>query len=130
MGEIGKLLKEIEEAEKDESKLTLAVIRKKYKGKKIDLSKLPEFECSFMEKTMELDWEFTYLRDWSGEETAYDVTIQLNLDMTIKQISALHCRRYTGSDATADGYRNKRAEDFDYWLLDCRLEKILTDQEK
>ena len=66
MGEIGKLLKEIEEAEKDEPKLTLAVIRKKYKGKKIDLSKLPEFECSFMEKTMELDWEFTYLRDWSG----------------------------------------------------------------
>ena len=34
MGEIGKLLKEIEEAEKDEPKLTLAVIRKKYKGKK------------------------------------------------------------------------------------------------
>ena len=38
MGEIGKLLKEIEEAEKDEPKLTLAVIRKKYKGKKLDLS--------------------------------------------------------------------------------------------
>lgn len=127
MGEIEKLLQEIEVAEKDEPKLTLAVIRKKYKSKKIDLSKLPEFECSFTEKAMELDWEFTYLRDWSGEETAYDVTIQLNPDMTIKQISALHCRRYTGSDATADGYRNKRAEDFDYWLLDCRLEKILTD---
>ena len=128
MGEIGELLKEIEEAEKDEPKLTLAVIRKKYKGKKIDLSKLPEFECSFMEKTMELDWEFTYLRDWSGEETAYDVTIQLNLDMTIKQISALHCRRYTGSDATADGYRNKRAEDFDYWLLEKRIISVLKER--
>jgi hypothetical protein len=128
MGEIGKLLKEIEEAEKDEPKLTLAVIRKKYKGKKIDLSKLPKFECSFTEKTMELDWEFTDLRDWSGEETAYNVTIQLNPDMTIKQISALHCRRYTGSDATADGYRNKRAEDFDYWLLEKRIISVLKER--
>ena len=128
MGEIGKLLKEIEEADKDEPKLTLAVIRKKYKGKKIELSKLPKFECSFTEKTMELDWEFTYLRDWSGEETAYDVTIQLNPDMTIKQISALHCRRYTGSDATADGYRNKRAEDFDYWLLEKRIISVLKER--
>ena len=128
MGEIGKLLKEIEEAEKDEPKLTLAVIRKKYKGKKIDLSKLPKFECSFTEKTMELDWEFAYLRDWSGEETAYDVTIQLNPDMTIKQISVLHCRRYTGSDATADGYRNKRAEDFDYWLLEKRIISVLKER--
>ena len=77
---------------------------------------------------MELDWEFAYLRDWSGEETAYDVTIQLNPDMTIKQISALHCRRYTGSDATADGYRNKRAEDFDYWLLEKRIISVLKER--
>ena len=122
MRDLNEILKEID----DEPKLTLPILRKKYKGKKIDLSKLPESECAFMKKTFELDWEFTYLYSWSGEEVAYDVTIQLNPDFTIRQIGALHCRRYTGSDATVDGYRNKRAEDFDYWLLDCRLEKIVT----
>ena len=124
MRDLKDILKEIDE----EPKLTLSVLRKKYKGKKIDLEKLPEFECSFMEKTLELDWEFTYLYKWSGEEIAYDVTIQLNQDMTIKQIGALHCRRYTGSDATADGYRNKRAEDFDYWLLEKRIISVLKER--
>lgn len=115
------ILKEID----DEPKLTLPILRKKYKGKKIDVTKLPKYECSFMKDSLELDWEFSYLADWSGEEYEYDAIISLNDDMTIKQVGALHCRRYTGSDATADGYRGKRVDDFDYWLFDCRLEKIV-----
>ena len=120
---LDEILKEIDE----EPKLTLPLLRKKYKVKKVDLSKLPEYECSFAEETLQLEWEFTYLASWSGDEFEYDAIVTLNEDLTIKQIGALHCRRYTGSDATSEGYRGKRADDFDYWLFDCRLEKIIVD---
>lgn len=128
MRDLFELLAEIEAEDETERKLTLPILRKKYKGKKVDINKLPDGECFFMEATMELDWEFSYFRDWSGEDTMYNVTIQLNQDMSIKKIGAMQCRRYTGSDATSDGYKNKRAEDFDYWLLEERIKKILKDE--
>ena len=103
---LDEILKEIDE----EPKLTLPLLRKKYKGKKVDLSKLPEYECSFSKDTLQMDWEFTYLAKWSGDEFEYDATVTLNEDLTIKQIGALHCRRYTGSDATLEGYRGKPAD--------------------
>jgi len=121
MRDIEETLKEIE----DEPKLTLSILRKKYKGKKIDITKLPKYECSFMENSLVLDWEFSYFEDWSGEEYEYDAIVSLNADMTIKQVGALHCRRYTGSDATTVGYRGKRVDEYDYWRFDCRLEKII-----
>ena len=119
---------EIEPDHVEESKLTLSVLRKKYKGKRVELSKLPEYECAYVLDSMTLEWEFSYLVDWSGEEYEYDAVVNLNEDLTIKQIGALHCRRYTGSDATAEGYRGKRVDDYDYWLFDCRLEKIIANQ--
>lgn len=122
------LLKEIEADRTDDPKLTLSVLRKKYKGKFINLSILPEYECSYDQSRMILDWEFSYFADWSGEQYEYDAIVSLNEDLSIKQIGALHCRRYTGSDATSDGYRGKRVDDYDYWLFDCRLEKLLADQ--
>lgn len=112
----------------EDPKLTLSVLRRKYKGKRILTSKLPEFECTYDQVRMALEWEFSYFADWSGEQYEYDAVVLLNEDLTIKQIGALHCRRYTGSDATTDGYCGKRVDDYDYWLFDCRLEKILAKQ--
>ena len=114
MRDLFDLLAEIEEDNADEPKLTLPILRKKYKGKTVSLDKLPEGECSFLAKSLELDWEFTRFLDWCGEEIVYNVTVYLNSNMTIKQIGTLQCRKYTGSDATSDGYKNKRADDFDY----------------
>ena len=127
MKSLSDLLAEIEADHPEEPKLTLSVLRKKYKGKRVDLSKLPEYECSHDKNRMVLDWEFSYFADWSGEQYEYAAVVMLDADLAIKQISALHCRRYTGSDATTDGYRGKRVDDYDYWLFDCRLEKILAD---
>ena len=127
MTTLSDLLKEIEAEHTEEPKLNLSLLRKKYTGKHINLSKLPEYECSYDQNRMTLDWEFSYFADWSGEQYEYDAIVSLNKDLSIKQISALHCRRYTGSDATLEGYRGKRVDDYDYWLFDCRLEKVLKD---
>ncbi len=127
MKNLSDLLAEIEADRAAEPKLTISVLRKKYKGMHINLSMLPEYECTFDQSKMALDWEFSYFADWSGEQYEYDAVVLLNEDLTIKQIGALHCRRYTGSDATRDGYRAKRVDDYDYWLYDCRLQKILTE---
>ena len=62
MRDLFELLAEIEAEDEKEQKLTLPILRKKYKGKNVDINKLPDGECFFMEATTELDWEFSYFR--------------------------------------------------------------------
>lgn len=109
----------------DEVELTLSLLRKKYKGEKIDLNKLSACDYWFSKESLELEIEFSHLCKWSGEELAYDVTINLNSDFTIKRIGALHCRRYTGADATSAGYRGKRADEIDYMRLENKLLAVI-----
>ena len=105
--------------------ITLSYIRKKYKGKKVIIDNLPDYGCWYMPANLEIEFEYSYLCDWNGEETAYNVIINLNPNLTIKQIGALHCRRYTGADATSSGYRSKRAEEDDYIQLDKKIATIV-----
>ena len=109
----------------DEPELTLPVMRKRYKGKHIDFEKLLPWECSYSEKTRELYWEYSYLCTWSGEEYRYNITIGLDEEGAIKKLGALHCERLVSEDAASVRYRGKRADDFDYSMLDDRLERVV-----
>jgi hypothetical protein len=109
------------------TELNLSAIRKKYKGRKINLEKPHDCEAWFTEETMEMELEFTYL-NWAGDELRYDIVIKLNPDFTIKQIGALHCSRLAGEDAASVSYRGKKAEESDYRQLEKQLKQILEDE--
>lgn len=114
----------------NEPELTLPLLRKKYIGKTVDLEKIPEYECFYDEKVQELQWEYTYFNKWTGDEFSYEVIVKLSPDNKIRKIGALHCLRYTGADATSAGYRGKRADEFDYCLLDHRLDRLIIEESK
>lgn len=108
--------------------LTLSVIRKKYKGKKVDLSKL-DSRCFYNQENNSIQWEYRYVYESSGNENTYDAYIELNEDLTIKFIDRLYCRRLLGDDARSVSYRNCKPDEYDYAHMDRWLAKIVQQDE-
>ena len=122
----------------DNQTLTLSIMRKYYKGKKIVPDRFNEslaqlfhrrdkpynIECFFNASLCELELSYSYMDSWSGDVINYYATIVLNEDQTIKTMSALHGMKLCYSDARSDEYKNIRAGSSDYIILDTLLDFV------
>ena len=101
----------------------LKTLRKKYLKKRIFIDRFERgVWADYSQETKELCLEFTHLVKWSGDEYTYTISLLLDDDNVIQKISALKCQRLAGDDACGSTYRNKRADDYDYFRIDCVLE--------
>jgi hypothetical protein len=101
-------------------------LRKKYLKKRICVDRLQDDVSVFFNKaTKELELEFSHLVKWSGDEYNYTITITLDDDSSIINISPLKCERLCFDDATGSGYKGKRVDEYDYYRLDCLLTKVV-----
>lgn len=104
----------------------LKTLRQKYLKRKLDPNKFgKEVEVFFNHNTGILELEITYLMKWSGDEYKYFLVIHLDSDSVIQKIPAPKCQRLVGDDALGSDYRGKRADDFDYHVMDTVLSYAL-----
>ena len=97
-------------------------LRKKYLKKRISADRFQEDVSAYFNKvTKELELEFSHLVKWSGDEYTYTITLTLDDDSAIVEISPLKCERLCFDDATGSGYKNKRVDEYDYYRLDRLL---------
>lgn len=101
-------------------------LRKKYLKKRVYIDKFERgVWADFNQATKELFLEFSHLVKWSGDEYTYTVSLILDGDHVIQKISALKCQCLAGDDARGSSYRGKRADEYDYYRLDCILEAAI-----